>query len=82
MWHWNEEIKLKKILKMKEFKKILMLRTIERILNNVHEVLDLNLNDLIYIIRELSDEEKDKAVSIIISSQLEKQKNNDHGTIL
>ncbi len=67
---------------MKEFKKILMLRTIERILNNVHEVLDLNLNDLIYIIRELSDEEKDKAVSIIISSQLEKQKNNDHGTIL
>ena len=57
---------------MKEFKKILMLRTIERILNNVHEVLDLNLNDLIYIIRELSDEEKDKAVSIIISSQLEK----------
>ena len=67
---------------MKEFKKILMLRTIERILNNVHEVLNLNLNDLIYIIRELSDEEKDKAVSIIISSQLEKQKNNDHGTIL
>lgn len=67
---------------MKEFKKILMLRTIERILNNVHEVLDLNLNDLIYIIRELSDEEKDKAVSIIISSQLEKEKNNDHGTIL
>lgn len=57
---------------MKEFKKFLMLRTIERILNNVHEVLDLNLNDLIYIIRELSDEEKDKAVSIIISSQLEK----------
>lgn len=67
---------------MKKLKKFLMLRTIERILNNVHEVLDLNLNDLIYIIRELSDEEKDKAVSIIISSQLEKQKNNDHGTIL
>lgn len=74
--------KTQKILKMKKLKKFLMLRTIERILNNVHEVLDLNLNDLIYIIRELSDEEKDKAVSIIISSQLEKQKNNDHGTIL
>ena len=74
--------KTQKILKMEKLKKFLMLRTIERILNNVHEVLDLNLNDLIYIIRELSDEEKDKAVSIIISSQLEKQKNNDHGTIL
>lgn len=64
--------KTQKILKMEKLKKFLMLRTIERILNNVHEVLDLNLNDLIYIIRELSDEEKDKAVSIIISSQLEK----------
>ena len=55
--------KTQKILKMEKLKKILMLRTIERILNNVHEVLDLNLNDLIYIIRELSDEEKDKARS-------------------
>lgn len=49
-------------------------RTMETDLTKVQEVLDLDLNDLIGIIDRLSDDERDKVVSIIINKQLEKLK--------
>ena len=48
--------------------------TMERDLNKVQEVLDLDLNDLIQIIDRLDKSERDQVCSIMINNQLEKLK--------
>ncbi len=45
-------------------------------LAKVHDVLDLEFEDLYFLIRNLSDEDKDKVFTIVINKLLEKLKTN------
>lgn len=51
-----------------------IMRTMERNLTNVQEVLDLDLNELIEIINSQDNDNKDKIISLMINTQLEKLK--------
>ena len=51
-------------------------KTLESELVKVQEVLDLDLQNLINVINELSNDKKDKVISLIINNQLEKLKDS------
>lgn len=51
-------------------------KTLESELVKVQEVLDLDLQNLINVINELSNDKKNKVISLIINNQLEKLKDS------